>query len=49
MKQKLSIIQAVMENQNLILSDESTNGLDKKSEEIFKELIKNCLITLRRL
>lgn len=31
MKQKMGIIQAFMENQNLILLDEPTRGLDEKS------------------
>ena len=30
MRQKVGIIQAIMENQNLILLDEPTRGLDKE-------------------
>lgn len=41
MRQKLGIIQAVMENQNLILFDEPTRGLDKTSMNTFNELISN--------
>lgn len=40
MRQKVGIIQAVMENQNLILLDEPTRGLDKKSIVLFIELVK---------
>ncbi len=39
MRQKLGIIQAVMENQDIILLDEPTNSLDEKMAEKFKELI----------
>lgn len=39
MKQKLAIIQAVMENQELIILDEPTNGLDKASIAIFEEMM----------
>lgn len=39
MKQKMGIIQAVMEDQKLILLDEPTRGLDRKSAEYFKDLI----------
>ena len=35
MRQKLGIIQALMEHQKVILLDEPTNGLDKRSVEIF--------------
>lgn len=41
MTQKLSIIQAIMENQSLILLDEPTNALDRKSLKIFNEQIFN--------
>ncbi|WP_242961465.1 ABC transporter ATP-binding protein [Peptostreptococcus faecalis] len=41
MKQKLAIIQAIMEDQNLLLLDEPTNGIDEKSEKIFKETMLN--------
>lgn len=37
MKQKLAIIQAIMENQELLLLDEPTNALDKESIERFQE------------
>ncbi|MDU0894741.1 MAG: ABC transporter ATP-binding protein [Anaerococcus sp.] len=40
MMQKLAIIQAIMEDQSLILLDEPTNGLDRNSVEIFNEQIK---------
>ncbi len=39
MRQKLGIIQSVMENQNIILLDEPTNSLDEKMVEKFKVLI----------
>ena len=39
MRQKVGIIQAVMENQNLILLDEPTRGLDEESIESFYTLI----------
>ncbi|CAM3256746.1 ATP-binding cassette domain-containing protein [Lactococcus hircilactis] len=39
MKQKLGIIQAVMEHQELIILDEPTNGIDKKSILKFNELM----------
>ena len=39
MRQKLGIIQAIMEDQNFILFDEPTRGLDKESMEIFDQLI----------
>ena len=35
MRQKVGIIQAIMENQNLILLDEPTRGLDFESVKIF--------------
>ncbi len=41
MKKKLGIIQAVMENQELILLDEPTNGLDADSVAAFYEIIKD--------
>lgn len=40
MRQKVGIIQAVMENQNIILFDEPTRGLDADSIIAFKELLK---------
>ena len=39
MRQKVGIIQAVMEHQSLILLDEPTRGLDKASIEQFIVLI----------
>lgn len=35
MKKKLALIQAVMENQDLIIFDEPLNGLDEKSIDVF--------------
>lgn len=35
MKKKLAIIQAVMENQDLMIFDEPLNGLDEKSIDVF--------------
>ncbi|MEG1253047.1 MAG: ABC transporter ATP-binding protein [Erysipelotrichaceae bacterium] len=43
MRQKVGIIQAVMENQNLILFDEPTRGLDDESIEVFEKMV-NSLI-----
>lgn len=40
MRQKVAIIQAVMENQNIILLDEPTRGLDDNSVRQFNKLIK---------
>lgn len=40
MKQKLAIIQAVMENQNIILLDEVSNSLDEESREKLLQLVK---------
>ena len=39
MRQKLGIIQAVMEDQDFILFDEPTRGLDKASMKSFDKLI----------
>ena len=39
MRQRLGIAQAIMENPNLIILDESMNGLDKKGIEDVKELL----------
>lgn len=39
MRQKAGIIQAFMEDQNLILLDEPTRGLDKASVDVFCQLI----------
>lgn len=40
MRQKVAIIQAIMEDQNLILFDEPTRGLDVDAIDVFFELIK---------
>ena len=37
MRQKLAVVQALMEHQNLILLDEPTNGLDEQSVDVFLE------------
>lgn len=39
MRQKLGIIQAVIENQDCILFDEPTRGLDKTSIKVFDNLV----------
>lgn len=39
MKQKLGIIQALMEHQELVIFDEPTNGLDKNSVKKFMKLV----------
>jgi len=41
MKQKMGIIQAIMENQDIIILDEPFNALDKRSVKKVKELIYN--------
>lgn len=43
MRQKVGIIQAIMENQDLILLDEPVRGLDSDSIQVFIELIKTCI------
>lgn len=43
MRQKVGIIQAVMENQNLILLDEPTRGLDEESVKSFYQLIHHLI------
>ena len=43
MRQKAGIIQAVMENQNLILFDEPTRGLDKESLDKFRILVEHLI------
>ena len=40
MRQKVGIIQAVMENQNVILLDEPTRGIDQESVSLFVALLK---------
>ncbi|MDE7057062.1 MAG: ABC transporter ATP-binding protein [Lactobacillus sp.] len=39
MRQKLGIIQAIMENQNIILLDEPTRGIDKEGIETFVKML----------
>lgn len=39
MKQKLGIIQAIMENQKLLVLDEPFNALDEKSVKLFRDLL----------
>lgn len=39
MRQKLGIAQAIMENPNILILDEPTNGLDKKSVDEFRKLM----------
>lgn len=39
MKQKMGIVQAVMENQSIILLDEPTRGLDEKSIKTYKKMM----------
>lgn len=39
MRQKVGIIQAVMENQNLLIFDEPTRGLDNEAIITFKDLV----------
>lgn len=41
MRQKLAIVQAIMEHQNLVLLDEPTNGLDERSVGIFLDEMKH--------
>lgn len=40
MNQKLRILQAIMEEQKIIILDEPTNGLDEKSIDIVRNIIK---------
>ncbi|MEG2572522.1 MAG: ABC transporter ATP-binding protein [Erysipelotrichaceae bacterium] len=44
MRQKVGIIQAVMENQNLILFDEPTRGLDDESIEVFEKMVNSLIV-----
>lgn len=39
MRQRLGIAQAIMENPDILILDEPTNGLDKRGVEEFRELI----------
>jgi ABC-2 type transport system ATP-binding protein len=43
-RQKVGIIQAVMEDQELLILDEPTNGLDKKSVQAFVDLMNELKI-----
>ena len=43
MKQKMGIIQAIMEDQSIVLLDEPTRGLDDKSIETFKEVMQELI------
>lgn len=43
MKQKMGIIQAIMEDQTIILLDEPTRGLDDRSVETFKEVMRELI------
>lgn len=40
MRQKLGIVQAIMERPEILLLDEPMNGLDRKSVELVRNLIK---------
>lgn len=44
MRQKVGIIQAIMENQNLILLDEPTRGLDEESIKRFYQLVNQLIL-----
>ena len=39
MRQKLGIVQAIMEDQELLVFDEPTNALDEDSIKIFREIM----------
>lgn len=43
MRQKIGIIQAVMENQNLILFDEPTRGIDDDSIKVFEKMVNDLV------
>lgn len=43
MRQKASIVQALMENQKIILLDEPTRGLDKKSCQTFSNIMNDLI------
>ncbi len=43
MRQKVGIIQAIMENQNLILFDEPTRGLDEESVKEFSKIVNELI------
>lgn len=42
MRQKIGIISAIMEDPKLILLDEPTNALDKKSVDVLNDMLKNA-------
>ena len=43
MKQKLRIAQAIMEKPKILILDEPTNGLDKRSVVIVREILKKFI------
>lgn len=43
MRQKTGIIQAIMENQTLILLDEPTRGLDDEAVQTFVEIVQEMI------
>lgn len=43
MRQKAGIIQAIMEDQNLILLDEPTRGLDDDSMDVFNDIVSELI------
>lgn len=45
MRQKVGIIQAIMEDQNLILFDEPTRGLDTDSINKFQKIVKELVLS----
>lgn len=49
MRQKVGIIQAFMEHQDLILLDEPTRGLDKASLKVFANYIKQLAATQKAI
>ena len=42
MKQKIGIIQALMENHSILLLDEPFNALDEASVDLLRKLLLNC-------
>ena len=43
MKQKMGIIQAIMEDQSIILLDEPTRGLDDRSVIVFQDIMQELI------